>query len=388
MWYLKLLEYLAIKICPDDGMNAVSFIKSWIGLLEQEFYDGVWLEPLVIFGLAIDLYHYSNQNKGKNISSTEFAKKCIGLTVLHVKSSEDESVFCVDFAHMISEESILKFLDIDKRLLLLKKQYLSGERKHSKVQPVFSLTDINMYIANRVFLNEAIFTDVVKEFERKTFRELNYFVKVEIKDMVLLLNEFLSQQKNPTTLLINLNYHLLPYKNSSPHFDQLIEAVQRNIRSVESHERTEKRGANASKCAFLQSSKSNSIKEIMSQCPKSKLRLKPFKINLVLIPKLELNKLPHNNPAIINLCAALNVYSEKTSYNSYSFYACNFRKHRSEVSVIVSEILKGNLPDISAIIQELKKIKISNPGDELLDIIDSFDMDSVKEQRVLSFAKN
>lgn len=355
MWYVNLLEYLAIKICPNDAAEAALFIKSWIRLLKKEFYHTDEIEPSVIIGLATDLYKISNENQGQGKTLAQFAQKCVGLSILHVKNAEDDSVYSSDFAYILSSKNVLASLDVDRQLLSLRRQYLLGTKKNKKVKPLSSLTDVNMYIDNREQLNEVILVDILNACERKVFKEINYHVKADVSLFVPVLNEFLNKTENSQRMLIKLYLYFLPYRDESESISQLLDAIRRNSIIIES-------SALVNKGHHVTESNKFHVPQ----------RRKTSSINLTLIPRLVTEELPHHNAKILRLCLALDIYSEKVPENSNSFYSRNFRRYKLEVARVVRTILEGNLLSVAAVIRELKKIDILGP-DELSNLIKKYD---------------
>ncbi|KTD59089.1 hypothetical protein [Legionella shakespearei] len=375
MWYVTLLEYLATRICPKDAANAVLFMNNWIRLLENEFYDTGCLELSVITGLATDLHKYSKENQGRGRSLAQFAQKCVGLTLLHVKSTEDDSVYSSDFIYMLNSEHILESLDVEKQILAMRKQYLLGTKTHRKVKSLSSLTDLNMYVDNRTVLNAVLLTDILNDCERRAFKDLDYLVKADINNLAPLLNEFLNQTEHPEKFLTNLYIYLLPYRNrdQTTSIRQLIDAIRRYSKALDSDANKSERPRGHDRREpekFTESGRRKEGSLNSSRLQSGKKRNSSIKFNL--IPRLDLDLLPRYNPEIINLCTALEAYSEKIPENRYSFYTHNFRKYKSEVELIVCDILKGNLLSVAAIVRELKKINIAST-DELWTIIDLYD---------------
>jgi hypothetical protein len=382
MWYVKLLEYLAARICPKDAVNAALFMKNWIRLLENEFYDTGHIELSVITGLATDLHKYSKENQGKGRSLAQFSQKCVGLSILHVKSTEEDAVFSSDFIYMLNSKHILESLDVEKKILALRKQYLLGMKTNRKVKPLSSLTDLNMYINNRAFLNEVILTDILNDCERRAFKDLDYWVKADINNLAPVLNEFLNQAENPDKFLTSLYIYLLPYRkiDQTTTIRQLIDAIRRYDLALGAGNKKNEPGENPDQYIG-----SRGIKEVSSNSSnisgvtEGNKSNKSIKFNL--IPRLNLELLPGHNPEVISLCTALDAYSEKPPKNRHSFYKCKSRRYTSEVGLVVGDILKGNLLSVAAIIRELKKINIAST-DELWTIIEAYDEMAIKKNSI------
>ena len=238
MWYIKFLEQLATTICPSDASAAAAFINQLMALVKKEIFGNNDLEPLFLLGLIKDLFKYSKTNKDKVITLSEFAQKCMGLVILHAKSSDDESIYCIDFIDILKDKTIFNALNINKDLAVLRKECLDGKRKSESIVPSSELKSVNDYIANRVRLTTYTQNYMLKLFERKSFTDLNYLVKVDLGYSVYVLTVLLNQQKNPHALLKSLHSFLLPLQYKDKSFDLLISSIETEIKTMEQSEKS------------------------------------------------------------------------------------------------------------------------------------------------------
>ncbi|KTD51007.1 DNA repair protein [Legionella quateirensis] len=238
MWYIKFLEQLATTICASDASAAVVFINQLMTLVKKEIFGDEDLEPLFVLGLIKDLFKYSKNTKDKDITLAEFAQKCMGLVILHAKSSDDESIYCIDFIDILKDKTIFNALNINKDLAVLRQECLDGKRKSESILPSSELKTVNDYIANRVQLTTYTQNYMLKLFERKSFNDLKYVVKVDLGYSVHVLTVLLNQQKNPYPVLKSLHSFLLPLKDKDKRFDLLIRSVEKEINTMEQSEKS------------------------------------------------------------------------------------------------------------------------------------------------------
>lgn len=237
MWYFKFLEHLAASICVSDSRNAVLFITQLITLVKREIYADNEFEPLFILGLVKDLFNYSKSSKNKDITLSQFAQRCMGLVLLHAKSSDEEAIFSIDFIDILKDKTIFNALNISKNLAVLREEYLDGTRNSNTVLSSSDLRSINGYIVNRSLLIDYTLNYMLKEIELQTFADLNYVVSVDLKNLQHILLALSNQQKSPVTVLKSLHSFLLILEHKDSQLDELIHSVENEIKIKEHSEK-------------------------------------------------------------------------------------------------------------------------------------------------------
>ena len=382
MWYIKLLEYCAKKINKSERDQAVLFIHDLIDLFKNKFSPTEDLELMLVFGFVIDIYKFVNLKRKKPLSLTEFAEQSIGLLMLHTKNSEDEAWFCSDFIDLLTDEKIYSAFKIDSELIKYRKQYLMGERQSKYVIPLSNLHTLKKYKINNDYLRLVILTDVLKRIETKVFYNLGYIVKTSLDEMVLVLNFLLNKIDDQFNILIDLHKYLLPYKNDDLKFNQFIAAVDRELRKFKVLRFTPGNFINIGKLTkFLHSSYTlldayEEEKPDNKSHPSKKLKNKVH-VKLLLIPLLSLEHLARYNPEMIAIGDQLEKYTSK-SQGFLSFFGKKLvREHTKEIAAIANDIRRGEFVSVRAIIDELNSIQITNPADELIQIIDFIERNNI-----------
>jgi hypothetical protein len=376
MWYILLLEQLAASPESSFDKRAVLFIKTLIESVKSKVLDGDEFEPQFIFGLLSDIYSGSQQPEFLEASFSKFAQFCLGLAILHAKSSEDESIFCVDFIDVLNNPLIYTMLNLDHELTSFQlkswNEYQKGKQVYKSIVPQTSIKDINQYITNRKNFISAIQTDLLKQFECKAFSGLSYQVRVDVDQLVSVLNVLLNQIEDPSPVLKGLHEHIQGFKNIDDKFDLLIEAISGEINRLEQSNLksipliVQKPVNKAHKYKYSRLSDEDSESDVGAE-NFDELTSKT-KVCLALIPKIPIQTpvIPDTNlkPAI----QQLKNYVHPPA-NLYSFFVSTQRNHISEINVILHQVNTGQIATFASILEELHKIKIAHPKDVLLSVI-------------------
>ncbi len=347
MWYMDLLKHLAGTICNDER-NAVEFINNLFNVLRTDIFYGEKLEPLMIFGVINDLYKYSLANN-KKTSLEQFAEKCIGLIVIHAKYSGDFKICCDDFIEIIKNKSIASVLKLNDELRSLHKRYIDGTKKNKEIEIEGKIRNINQFIFNRKLIHDAVLTDVVKRIEKTTFAELDFYVRVPIDDIVMVLNILLNQMDNTKEIVADLYNYLLEYLSIEPGFDQLIFEIDRNL------------------------SEFGVLKEHLNESDKDDQENGISNSKMVVTLVLKSSQPVQDtepNPAIINICKQLDDYAKKAP-KANSFFISNSSRYREGVACILQQIKNHEFLTVESILEQLKTIRILDSTDELVSIIES-----------------
>lgn len=376
MWYILLLEQLAAS--PDSSFDkrAVLFIKTLIESVKSNVFDGDELELQFIFGLLSNIYSGSQRPEFLKTSFSKFAQFCLGLAILHAKSSDDESIFCVDFIDVLNNPAIYTMLNLDQELTAFQlkswNEYQNGKQVYKSIAPLTLIKDINQYITTRKKFISAVQTDLLKQFEFKVFSDLNYQVRVDVDQLVSILNILLNQIADPSPVLKGLHEHIQGFKNIDDKFDLLIEAVSGEINKLEQSNLksiplvAQKPVKKAHKYKYSRLSDDDSESDVRAQ-NFDELKSKT-KVCLVLIPKIPIQTpvIPDTNlkPVIQHLKNYVHPPAKR-----YSFFVSTQRNHISEVNAILHQVDTGQIVTCASTLEELHKIKIAHPKDALLKII-------------------
>lgn len=341
MWYERLLEYLAGKICASDKDRAISFIGHLVKLFKKEFSDKEELEPEFIFGFIITLYNYSKDHQDQNISLSEFAKYCLGIMILFAKVTDDLAIYCSDFVEILSDEKILQELRVEEDLARFRKDYLQGIRQHPEVTPFLQFKQVEDPFKIKKQIEYLAKIEELKLLEKQALIKLNFVVNLRFKNVVDVFTDLLNRVNDQQTIISSLHQYLLPYKGKDEWFDAFILSLNRLLK-----------------------------RSIWSQRFHNKTQLPDnFKINLVFVPPLKLQGLPRHNQEIIKICSLLEDYTIKKSCKTGSLFTKkNHQNYIKEVNDIVRKIYKGDLLTVEAILDELATINIKNQKDELISL--------------------
>ncbi|RUR17755.1 hypothetical protein ELY21_10620 [Legionella sp. km535] len=237
MWYFKFLEHLAASICVSEARKAVLFIKQLITLVKREIYADNEFEPLFILGLVKDIFNFLKSSKNKDITLSQFAQRCVGLVILHAKSSDEEAIFSIDFIDVLKDKTIFNALNISKELAVLREEYLDGTCESDSVLSSSDLRSINEYIANRSLLIDYTLNNMLRQIEKKTFADLNYVVSVDLNYLQHVLFALSNQQKHPVPVLKSLHSFLLVLEHKDSRLDELIHSIENEIKIREQSEK-------------------------------------------------------------------------------------------------------------------------------------------------------
>lgn len=368
MQYIKLLEQLAIMICPSEQEAAVTFVNKLLTLMKTDIYNDEDPELLFIFGLITDLYSYSVRTQGQKISLSTFAQRFMGLVILHAKSTDEYAIYCSDFLNILRNKIIYKSLRVSKEQSELSRAYLDGVKVHPDLLPSSKIKSVNDYIANVQKVAEIAQNNILKRFEAQTFKDLNYSVKLDLDNLVMVLNILLNRVENPYPILQNLYNLALPLKNKEQIFDALISALDKEIKKFEL---TQQLSKNTDPNISLASINFDSDDEEQPLLPQEK-ETPRMEVNLILIPQLEMPPLSFSSALSNYICKKLTKYTEPLS-SAFSFFLGDQRRYTTQVKQILFQIDDGEHLEIENILEQLKDIKITNQQDDLVGIISSIE---------------
>lgn len=110
MWYLEIMSQLLEKLPQEKRKDGETFLKELflcIGKVdahpEMEFFLGLIDKAFSKFG----------DKEPHSVTLTEFSRHLFGLTLLYIKSSNDDSIWNSDF--IPSLDGVVKFLSIDRK---------------------------------------------------------------------------------------------------------------------------------------------------------------------------------------------------------------------------------------------------------------------------------
>lgn len=373
MWYTQLTEQLARSVCKGNEDAAEQFVRNLLYLFEKHILKDEEPEPMMIFGFIKDLYKFRKSTKSHNVLLSEFAEECFGLLIVHYKNADDYLVYCSDFLNLIRDKRISNALNVFAEVQQLKYEFLTGRRKSSKIIPFLELTpftqttDFKQYHA-KDNLPSVIFTEILNRFERDQFKKLDNRVRVDLNEFIFILNELLIETENPVELCSDLLDFLQPFVIVDERFDAFILSIYEYTKQFyepELSQRPVTKEIKEKKISFWSSfflddsdcsdSEHNSIPQ--SSQNQSKLR--------VIRPLL--------NPDLFQICNQLETYIVKNQ-KYVSFFVTDKRctnTNTNAIAAVMAQIKTGQLSKVDSILDELKNIKLTNPKDELLDIIES-----------------
>lgn len=206
MWHIQLLKDLAQKICKTDQNAAVSFIEVLFYLIKQDSFLADKLDVLALMGVIKDIYLFAKKNETKNISLAEFSIFCIGLLILHIKSSDDYIVENFDFASVIEDKNIFKAL------------HRAGDGKN--IHRLFSPQDWRDRIDD---LDPVV---ILHHIERDVFAQLQFKVSVNLYQLAYMLSALLARQNDQFGVVSDLLLFLLPYEGLNSEFNELIYGIK------------------------------------------------------------------------------------------------------------------------------------------------------------------
>src|SRR5690242_13522832 len=115
MWHVDLSQLLAKKICKTDEILAARFIAHIFYLFET-VYENYEIELSMVLGFIKDLYRFAEQNSYRDVPLEEFAELCIGLIILHTKSTDELTIYIRDFIPFLKDDTIFSDLAIEKKI--------------------------------------------------------------------------------------------------------------------------------------------------------------------------------------------------------------------------------------------------------------------------------
>ncbi|MDR3442966.1 MAG: DUF5617 domain-containing protein [Legionella sp.] len=320
MWYLTFSKHLAKNICKKDQEAAEQFIENLFELAKKYFYKPLSEQDVFvsgepdlneIMGFIKDLYKFASSNDHRNVSLPQFARLCIALFTLHVKSSAEHlSIMSSDVIDIIKDERIRKALNIEDELIKLQVDYANRHCDNHQKRELFKAEQIRVKQGEPYDIPDVVFLKMVHRLEVQEFRRLNYNVAIHVDECAIVLGMLLSQIENEYETVLNLLAFLEPYKNSVDEFDELTAAVT----------------------------------------------------SIAVCISLEEIKTP------------LKEYVRKGNARFLWFFNCNsLNQHVKEVDFILTQINEKKLQDIFSVIERLKQIKLHQENDELVAIIDVFE---------------
>lgn len=284
MWYVPLAKVLAQKICKTDKDAAILFIHN----LFEELAQDADIEPLIFMGFLKDLYLYERANRDTHCTLSQFAKKCVGLLMLHFKSGDDYSVYSVDFLPLIKNEEIFKALSRSNK-------------------------------AASVPIDDELYLLLLNQIELEAFVSLNYTVTVNLNNFAFIFELLYLQIAEQGDVIFSLLAGLLPYGRLNREFD-----------------------------------------------------------NFIFDLSLKVNRL--SAPMINDICFQLEHYVSVHASQSYPRFSTNpYYRYGNEVSKVLKQIKQLRLFEPDAILTRLKAIRVVNPDDALVGIIESLEKRYINE---------
>lgn len=214
MWHIDISQYLARKICQSNQNNAAEFIARFIHLAEQEME----FELLAVLGFIKDLYLFSKKNKDRDVPLSEFARKSMGLFILHAKYADDYKIYVSDFISLLKDKTIFSALDIRKEIIEFNEYlYVNGQLK--KISPsLFSINFKKLVSAtpNKVFLR------ILLRIEREVFFSLQHKVSITVSDLNQIILPLIYEINEPYQVIIQLICLLKKLKHREAPLNQFI----------------------------------------------------------------------------------------------------------------------------------------------------------------------
>ncbi|WP_298626283.1 hypothetical protein [uncultured Legionella sp.] len=357
MWYIQLLEQLITSSNYSFDPSAISFIKELLESVKRDVIGRDEFQLEFLFGFICDIYKYYERSNDHKTPQIQFAPFCVGLVMLHAKSSEETELWSIDFLNVLYNQRIYAALNrdlhLDEFMFHSYNDYLNGINTHRSIIPLKFIRNINEYVINRNKIINFILTDVLKQFEFKAYKDLNYSVKVDLTFLVGVLNKLLNQIEDPGIVLKGLYAQLIPLKNTEKDaddkFNMLIEAVAREIKKFE-------------RIGLKQGHK--------------------LRVNLVLMPEIVV-PLPKPTPQLLAYIQSKLEHYTKAPSTLSSFFWSTHRNYQVQVRGLLHQIKKGHIVSTESILDELFKIKITDARDELVKIIHSVTERSNNELRSL-----
>ncbi|STY29193.1 Uncharacterised protein [Legionella wadsworthii] len=307
MWHIDILQYLARKICNSNQNKAAQFIARFIHLAEQEME----FEVLAILGFVKDLYLYSKKNQNRDVPLSEFARRCIGLFILHAKYSDDYQIYVSDFISLLKDKIIFSALGIQKEVIELN-EYLYANGQLKKISP--SLFSINFKKLTSATPNKVLLR-ILLRIEREVFFSLQHKVSLTANDLNQILLPLIYEIKEPYLVITQLIDLLKQFKHREAPLNQFI--------------------------LELEKIEDKLITPTMSEIC---LQLEEY------------------------------VSTANQNSNAYANFFYNPENYCiNEVLKIIEGIQKKTIRDVDSILKKLFEINISNPNDPLIDKIQTLD---------------
>jgi len=215
------MERLAETICTNAKQknSAKEFVRLIVASLRKAALPDNDLEFAVLCGVISDLFHYRNQINNQTIRLRDFARRFLGLFILHLKKVSDEAWYNEDFITVINSNYKIK-----EALLS------SSQRNMFKITEENCLAEDLNLIEYCNLINESsdsIQLTFLRNLEQTVFKELGYIVKENIQEFVLKFNILLSEldDKRKVPVITDLINYLKAYKNLDSKIEELYESL-------------------------------------------------------------------------------------------------------------------------------------------------------------------
>lgn len=282
MWYVPLAKMLAQKICKTDKEAAVLFINNLFEFLTKVLAKDADIEPLILMGFLKDLYLYERANRDTHCTLSQFARRCVGLLILHFKSGDDFSMYSVDFLPLIKNVEIFKAL---------------SKSNQSSSAPI----------------SDELYLLLLKQIELESFVSLKYTVTINLNNFAFIFELLYLQIAEQGDVIFSLIADLLPYGRLNREFDAFIFDLAKKINRLSA-------------------------------------------------------------PMIDDICSRLEHYVSVHDSQSFPRFSANpYYRYGNEVSKVLQQIKQIQLFDPDAILIRLKAIRVVNPDDALVGIIESLE---------------
>jgi hypothetical protein len=306
MWHVEISRHLAQKICKADKFLAARFIDRLFNLFET-IYKDFKIELSMALGVIKDLYLFAGENNYRDVPLAEFAEECIGLVLLHAKSTDDLAIYIKDFIRLLKDEILFSALDIEEKIKQLnvgfyRKIFLKNKGNALQTNNVQQLITT---------IPDAVFLKLLIRIEKKVFAQLDYIVSVNALELIPILHSLLSEIEDQFNVVSQLLFILLPMEHEDEQFDQLIAEVK--------------------------------------------------KIGDALLPP-DINYIYNQLNDYVE---------KSDSYLHGLFFCSSVRQYGIEVADIAEQIKQKKIEDVSSILDKLYEIRIFNHKDKLVDIIQS-----------------